>query len=69
MSQHSVTINDGGTVQVVQVDTNPGNLASLTDVNVVNKVNKSVLVFDQTTNKFVANDVNTITTITDGGSF
>jgi hypothetical protein len=44
-------------------------LSELTDVNVIAKVNKSVLVYDQLTDKFVANDVNTITTITDGGNF
>lgn len=44
-------------------------LANLTDVNVAAKVDKSVLYFDQTSSKFVANDVNTIVTLTDGGNF
>lgn len=44
-------------------------LANLTDVNVNAKVNNSVLYYDQSSSKFVANDVNTIVTITDGGNF
>lgn len=44
-------------------------LSALTDVNVIGKVNKSVLVYDELSNKFVANDANTVATITDGGNF
>lgn len=44
-------------------------LAGLTDVNVAQKVNNSILYYDQTQDLFVANDINTIVTITDGGSF
>ena len=44
-------------------------LANLTDVNVAAKVDNSVLYYNQTSDKFVANDVNTIITITDGGNF
>jgi hypothetical protein len=52
-----------------QGETGASALSDLTDVNVVNKVDKSVLVFDEITNQFIANDANTITTITDGGNF
>jgi hypothetical protein len=45
------------------------NLGDLNDVNTNDKVEKSVLTYDQTSGKFVANDVNTILTITDGGNF
>ena len=44
-------------------------LAQATDVNVSAKVDKSVLVYDSSAGKFVANDVNTIITLTDGGNF
>lgn len=44
-------------------------LSALNDVNVTAKVNNSVLYYDQTVDKFVANDINTITTLTDGGNF
>lgn len=44
-------------------------LSSLTDVNVTGKVNKSVLVYDELSDKFIANDANTVATITDGGNF
>ena len=70
MSNHQVIVTDGDSVQIVNLsDVGTTNLASLNDVNVVNKVDKSVLVYDQSTNKFVANDVNTVTSITDGGNF
>jgi hypothetical protein len=44
-------------------------LSGLTDVDVSSKVNKSVLTWDEGTGKFVANDQNTIITLTDGGNF
>lgn len=44
-------------------------LSNLTDVNIVQKVNNSVLYYDASSTKFVANDVNTITNLTDGGNF
>lgn len=44
-------------------------LGDLDDVNVIGKVDKSVLVYDSSTDCFVASDANTITTITDGGNF
>jgi len=44
-------------------------LSELTDVNVQSKVNQSVLYFDQSSNKFVANSIHTIITLTDGGNF
>lgn len=70
INENFVTIVDGDSVQTVTVDgAGVFNLASLNDVNVVNKVNKSVLIYDEATDKFIADDANTITTITDGGSF
>lgn len=44
-------------------------LANLTDVDVNSKVNKSVLVWNESTGKFTANDQNTTITLTDGGNF
>lgn len=44
-------------------------LSDLSDVNTTSKVDKSVLVWNEDTEKFTANDLNTIITITDGGSF
>ena len=56
-------------IQGIQGIPGPSTLSGLTDVNVLSKVDKSVLVFDQGSNKFVANDVNTVLTIADGGNF
>jgi hypothetical protein len=47
----------------------PGVLGDLSNVDDNFKVDKSVLTYNQTSGKFVANDVNTIITITDGGNF
>ena len=44
-------------------------LSDLTDVDVNSKVNKSVLVWNEATGKFTANDQNTTITLTDGGNF
>ena len=44
-------------------------LAGLADVNTSNKVDKSVLVWNQSAGQFVANDLNTTITLTDGGNF
>jgi hypothetical protein len=44
-------------------------LQDLTDVVAANKTNGSVLVYDATSSKFVADDVNTKLTLTDGGNF
>lgn len=44
-------------------------LAGLTDVNTSAKVNSSVLFYDSTTGMWVGNDVNTVTSITDGGNY
>lgn len=44
-------------------------LAALTDVDITNKVDNSVLYYNQTSSKFLADDINTIITITDGGNF
>ena len=47
----------------------PSHFADLLDVNVAAKVNNSVLYYNQTSAKFVADDVNTVVTLTDGGNF
>ena len=39
------------------------------DIDTTNAVNGSVVTFDSTINKLVANDVNTITSLVDGGNF
>jgi hypothetical protein len=44
-------------------------LQDLTDVLATNKTNGSVLIYDAATSKFVADDVNTKITLTDGGNF
>lgn len=44
-------------------------LANLLDVNVTAKVNNSVLYYNQASEKFIADDINTVVTITDGGNF
>lgn len=44
-------------------------LGELSDVNTIGKIDQSVLTYDQSTGTFVANDVNTVITITDGGNF
>ena len=44
-------------------------LSDLTDVDVNSKVNKSVLAWNEATQKFTANDQNTTITLTDGGNF
>lgn len=44
-------------------------LVALTDVDAVNRVDGSVLVYKTGPAKFVADDINTVTTLTDGGNF
>lgn len=44
-------------------------LAALEDVNTTGKVNQSVLYYDANSGNWRGDDINTITTITDGGSF
>lgn len=44
-------------------------LAALTDVDVTQKTEASVLYYKTTAGKFVADDINTLTTLTDGGNF
>lgn len=44
-------------------------LADLVDVDVTGKVASSVLYYDTTSGKWLANDINTVVTLTDGGNF
>lgn len=44
-------------------------LANLTDVDVTQKTNASVLYYKASAGKFVADDINTTITLTDGGNF
>jgi hypothetical protein len=44
-------------------------LQDLTDVMATNKTNGSVLIYDAASAKFVADEVNTKITLTDGGNF
>lgn len=44
-------------------------LGDLTDVNTTAKVANSVLYYDPSTGKWLGNDINTVTTLTDGGNF
>jgi hypothetical protein len=48
---------------------NKPSLGDLLDVNDENRVNQSVVVFNETEQKYVVNDINTLITITDGGNF
>lgn len=45
------------------------NLVQMEDVDAVNRVDKSVLVYNATQEKFVASSIWTVTTLTDGGNF
>lgn len=44
-------------------------LSTLQDVNVTNKTSNSVLYYDQASDKFVADSIYTVLTLTDGGNF
>jgi len=44
-------------------------LQDLTDVAVGSRVDGSLLIYEAATAKFVANDINTKITLTDGGNF
>lgn len=44
-------------------------LSDLRDVNIGGKVAGSVLYYDQASSKWKGDDINTITTLTDGGNF
>jgi hypothetical protein len=44
-------------------------LQDLTDVLATNKTNGSVLIYDSSVAKFVADEINTKITLTDGGNF
>ena len=44
-------------------------LSTLQDVNVANKASNSVLYYDQASDKFVADSIYTVLTLTDGGNF
>jgi len=57
-----ITVGYNGTNGITQ-------LAQATDVDVSAKTDKSVLVYDQSAGKFVANSANTVITLTDGGNF
>lgn len=46
-----------------------GTLGALTDVNTSEKVDGSVLYYDATEAKFLADDITTRITLTDGGNF
>lgn len=59
-----------GTTQWNALPNVSGNrLQDLTDVVATNKTNGSLLIYDATSGKFVADDVNTKITLTDGGNF
>jgi len=44
-------------------------MSDLTDVEVAAPVEGSVLYYDSTTDRWRGNDINTLTTLTDGGNF
>jgi hypothetical protein len=45
------------------------NLADLSDTDISGKIDKSVMTYNEVSSKFVASDIYTILTITDGGNF
>lgn len=49
--------------------TGASHFADLLDVNVTGKVDSSVVYYDETSEKFLADDINTVVTLTDGGNF
>ena len=69
-----ITYNDvNGTIEIEYVGgAGTGGITQLSqasDVDVTGKVDKSLLVYDSSSSKFVANNVNTVITLTDGGNF
>lgn len=71
-----VTVTVASQPQIIEVGVigpqgppGPSSLTGLTDVNVAAKVDKSILYYDQPSNKFIANEINTLITISDGGNF
>ena len=46
-----------------------GFLSTLQDVNVANKASNSVLYYDPVSDKFIADSIYTVLTLTDGGNF
>ena len=47
----------------------PAVLEDIANVSASSKVNNSILYYDSSAGKWVGNDINTLTTITDGGNF
>lgn len=82
MSEITLEIIDEGQVEILKLiepgppgpagptgPTGASRFADLLDVNVTGKVDNSVLYYDQASEKFIADDINTVVTITDGGNF
>lgn len=44
-------------------------LEDLSDIDITRRVDESILCFDASRDLFVANDINTLVTLTDGGNF
>jgi len=68
---HQLKIGDGSTAwnALSYVATGNGFLRNLLDVSAAQRTNGSVLIYDAVLAKFVADDVNTKITLTDGGNF
>lgn len=62
-------IGDGTTAWAALSYTSSPLLEGLNDVTTTDKVDGSVLIYSSATSKFVADDVNTKLTLTDGGNF
>lgn len=62
-------IGNGSTAWSSLSYANGNRLQDLTDVVAAGRVDGSVLIYDAATAKFVANDINTKITLTDGGNF
>ena len=68
---HKIKVGDGTSTwnQLQYIATSAGTLAALSDVNVTAKEDGSILYYDFTTDKFLADDINTRISLVDGGSF
>ena len=62
-------IGNGSTAWSSLPYANGNRLQDLTDVAVGGRVDGSLLIYEAATAKFVANDINTKITLTDGGNF
>ena len=69
-TNNQVSVNSTKIVEVVTAGPQgPKGDAGSIDIDTTNAVEGSVLTFDSSNNKIIANNVNTITSLVDGGNF